>query len=216
VLGLALSIRSSQVPTSGTSHGAAQLIVSENFDTVDALSRFRIAQPDLGFKAGSQDKPAWRIEGGRLVAHQAHNATLWLTQALPPGDLKVTFTAHALSKEGDVKCEFAGDGEHHQSGYIFINGGWKNTMRAIARQDEHGEDRREDGRCGKRRECVPLNQDVKWEIERRGNVLTWYLNGQLALRYQDTYPLQGRYFGFNNWSAEVQYDDLRVYHLLPN
>ena len=35
-----------------------------------------------------------------------------------------------------LKCEFAGDGQHHQSGYILINGGWKNTVRAIARQDD--------------------------------------------------------------------------------
>ena len=212
ILGMVLTSQSDRSSTLLRSD-EARLIFSEDFDHPQALERFQVAQPDLGFEAGTQERPAWRIEDGRLIAHQAHNATLWLTKALPSGDVRVTFTARALTKEGDVKCEFAGDGHHHQSGYILINGGWKNTVRAIARQDEHGEDRHEDRRCGKRRQCVPHNKDVEWVIERRDQVLMWYLDGRLVLRYRDAHPLLGQHFGFNNWSAEVQFDDLRVYQL---
>lgn len=212
-LGLTLSHQSAQAPTPIKGDRDAQLILSEDFEHPQALDRFRIAQPDLGFKAGSKTQPAWRIKDGRLVAKETHNATLWLTQPLPSGDIRVSFIAKALTKEGDVKCEFAGDGVHHQSGYIFINGGWKNTIRTIARQDEHGEDRKEDRRCGKQRQCVPHNQDVQWVIERRGDILSWYLDGRLVLRYHDAHPLKGHHFGFNNWSAEVQFDNLRVYQL---
>jgi hypothetical protein len=210
ILGFALSHRSGQVPVSLKGHQTARLILSESFDHATALSRFRVGQPDLGFKAGDDQHPAWRIEEGRLVPHKAHNATLWLTQPLPAGDLRISFTARALSKEGDVKCEISGDGVHHQSGYILINGGWKNTIRAIARQDEHGEDRREDRRCGKKRQCVPLNKDVTWVIERRDHILTWYLDGRLVLRYEDPHPLTGHHFGFGNWSSGVQFDNLRI------
>jgi hypothetical protein len=112
---------------------------------------------------------------------------------------------------GDVKCELYGDGAHHQSGYILINGGWKNTTRVIARQDEHAEERKEDRRCGPR--CAPKGEEQRWVIERSGGLITWYLNGQLALRYDDNAPLKGRGFAFNHWEAEVSFDDLVVYDL---
>ena len=214
LLGFILSRQSNRLPTSIKDHSMLRTMMSESFDHLKALERFHIAQPDLGFEAGTQEQPAWRIKDKRLVAQNAHNATLWLKQPLPLGDFRISFKARALTKEGDVKCEVAGDGRHHQSGYILINGGWKNTVRAIARQDEHGEDRREDRRCGKKRDCVPLNQDVTWVIERRGRVLTWFLDGRLALRYVDQNPLTGRYFGFGNWSAGVAFDDLRIDQIL--
>ena len=47
-------------------------------------------------------------------------------------------------------------------------------------------------------------------IERRDHILLWYLDGQLVLRYEDAHPLKGRYFGFGNWSSEVQFDNLRI------
>ena len=188
------------------------LVLSEDFSAPSALNRFKQARPDLGFKAGSADRPAWRVHEGKLIGEGAHNATLWLQEAMPDGDVRVTFTARALSDEGDVKCEFAGDGALHQSGYVLINGGWKNSLRVIARQDEHGEDRREDRRC-RAQKCAPRDQEMRWALERRGDVLSWYLDGQLTLRYVDHNPLRGQFFGFGNWSAPVAFDDLKVYRL---
>ena len=197
-----------------TEQQTLEIVFQEDFDHPDALDQFKIADPDLGYKAGSQDQAAWRIEEGELIAQEAHNAALWLKTPLPVGDIRITFTAKAMTKEGDIKCEFLGDGLHHQSGYIVINGGWKNTVRAIARQDEHGEDRKTDRRCPKEKRCAPLGETVSWAIEKRGSVISWYLNEELTLRFRDGRPLNGRFFGFNNWSAETRFDNLRVYRLV--
>lgn len=193
----------------------AHLVLSEDFSDPTALQRFQSSEPDLGFKAGEKGRAAWRIDHGRLIGEKAHNATLWLKEMIPADQFVITFTARALTKEGDVKCELSGDGKLHQSGYILINGGWSNSLRVIARQDEHGEDRREDRRCDRKRKCAPKDQDMRWLIERRGDLIQWYLDGRLILRHVDPNPLSGRSFGFGNWSASVEFDDLKVYQLKP-
>ena len=192
-----------------------QLVFSESFEAQRSLERFSQAEPDLGHKAGSSKTAAWRVLDGKLHAQEVHNAALWMKTALPEGDVRVSFVATALTKEGDVKCEFLGDGVHHQSGYILINGGWKNTVRAIARQDEHGEDRHDDYRCQRtpHKKCIPAHQPQVWVIERRGQRIDWYIDGVFTLSYRDHNFINGRYFGFNNWSAHTQFDDLKVYKL---
>ena len=94
---------------------------------------------------------------------------------------------------------------------IIINGGWHNKLRVIARRDEHGEDRKEDRSC--RPHCAPKGQEQRWIIERDGGLITWYINGRLALQWVESAPLTGRRFAFNHWSAKVSYDDLVVYDL---
>jgi len=117
------------------------LIFEDTFDRGEVGDRYRQAEPDRGWKAGE-----WQIQDGRLVGNKIHNATLWLQVELPR-KVRIDFDARAETDEGDVKCEVFGDGRVHQSGYIVIHGGWKNTVRGIARQDEHGEDRKDDNRC---------------------------------------------------------------------
>ena len=102
----------------------ATLIFQENFDDAKALEQFQRGEPDLGHTVGEAGQVAWQIKEGRLHVAKAHNAALWLKKQLPQGDVRVSFTARAHSDEGDVKCEFLGDGKQHQSGYILINGGW--------------------------------------------------------------------------------------------
>ena len=195
----------------------ATLLYSESFDDKNALSRFRQGTPDLGHTTGTKEKAAWRVEGGRLFAEKAHNAPLWFKEKLPSGDLRISFQAQAHTNEGDLKCEVFGDGQNHQSGYVFINGGWKNTIRAIARQDEHGEDRHDDHRCQKTpaKRCVEPMKDQTWVIERRDGILYWYIDGVFTLKLADNYPIKGLYFGFNNWSAATSFDELRIHQLSP-
>ena len=149
----------------------------------------------------------------RLVGENIHNAALWLKKELPER-LRVEFTAEVLSKDGDVKTEIFGDGRTHQSGYIVIHGGWSNQLNIIARQDEHGEDRKEDGRCrtrDRKRRCVVQNRIYKWALERTDGTLKWYLDGELFLTYPDSSPVFGRHFAFNNWKAKVAFDDLKIF-----
>lgn len=128
-------------------------VFEDTFDRAEVGDRYRQAEPDRGHQAGQ-----WRIRDGRLVGAKIHNAALWLQQELPE-KVRIDFDARAETDEGDVKCEVFGDGHTHQSGYILIFGGWRNTVRGIARQDEHGEDRKDDNRCAsfdrEGRPCLP-------------------------------------------------------------
>ncbi len=172
-------------------------------------SRSKVADP--GHKPGT-----WKIEKGRLLAQKIYNAALWLKQPLPD-KVRIEFDARAETETGDVKCEVFGDGEHHQSGYILIGGGWNNTVMCIARQDEHGEDRKQDNRCpkraGGRKVCVEPGVDYKWTIVRTDDAVRWYLDGTLFLTFDDWDPVMGKHFAFNNWEAKVTYDNLKIYDL---
>ena len=196
---------------------SAKLIFSEEFEQSRSLEQFRQGQADLGYQVGGADGngKAWVIKDGRLTVSKAHNAALWLQQELPLGNLRISFTVMAHSDDGDVKCEVFGDGFNHQSGYILINGGWKNTVRAIARQDEHGEDRHNDHSCRRspERKCVLKDREDTWVIERIKGTLYWYINNKFVLAHRDTQPLQGRHFAFNNWSATSSFDHLNIYKL---
>jgi len=186
-----------------------RLVYSDDFDRAEVGDAYQLAAPDQGWKAGT-----WRIVEGRLRAEQIHNAALWLKAPLPE-KVRIEFVARAETPDGDVKAEVFGDGQTHQSGYILIHGGWRNSINAIARQDEHGEDRKEDNRCGAgpERRCVEPNVDYRWTIEHTDHVVRWYLDGQLFLTYPDAHPVKGRHFAFNNWEVAVTFDDLRIYDL---
>jgi hypothetical protein len=198
----------SATPPSLTSND--KLVFEETFEDSSALENTLQAHPDQGHPKGE-----WKIKEGRLYAEKIHNGALWLKSITLSSDVRIEFDAWAHSDEGDLKCELFGDGLTHQSGYILIAGGWKNKMHVIARQDEHGEDRKEDRRCGRERGqvCIKKDQLIHWTVERRGAVLTWYMNDRLVLRYIDKHPLRGKHFAFNNWAAPVSFDNLKVYAL---
>ena len=88
------------------------------------------------------DTEHWRITDGWVHGQNAMNKGLWLNQDLPR-KARIEFDARSESPEGDLKCEVFAMAPEHQGGYIIIFGGWKNTINAIARLDEHGKDRRQ-------------------------------------------------------------------------
>ena len=186
------------------------LVFSADFDGGD-LDGWNQGDPDAGWKKGD-----WTIRDGRLHGEKIHNAALWLSRELP-SKVRIEFDARALSEKGDVKCEVFGDGRTHQSGYILIHGGWDNRITTLARQDEHGEDRKEDNRdCarrGSRPACVEPNLDYHWVIERTGDDVRWFVDGRLLLVYRDPHPVQGAHFAFNNWEAPVSFDNLKIFDL---
>lgn len=156
----------------------------------------------------------YRLDGGALAVRGAFNHPLWLTRELP-SDVVVELDAWSDSPDGDIKVELFGDGQsfaqsvsYTSTGYVFIHGGWKNSLSALCRQDEHAADRR-------------VRNDIKvvpgtryhYQIARRGSRIEWFINGELALELDDPAPLQGpghRFFGFNNWQTPVHFDNLRV------
>jgi|GEM_PF-3133474 len=118
-----------------------------------------------------------------------------------------------LIAAGQLHHREFGDGRTHQSGYIAIAGGWKNTVSCLARRDEHAEERKQDARCGRDRRCIEPGTDYRWTFIRTDGRVRWYVDGALFLVYDDAQPIDGRFFAFNNWEAKTSFDNLRIYDL---
>ena len=174
----------------------------------------------------------YRTVNGELLSPGVKNNPLWLKAKLPQ-NVAVEFDVKSMSPEGDVKVEIFGDGTDHASGYVLIHGGWNNTMSIIARLDEHGvpmgqllnEARGQDlvksgvfkkdtrTRVEGSHRRVEIAKTFHWRIERRGSVITWFLDGQKYLEFDDPIPLVGKghdRFGFSSWEAQLYFDNLSV------
>lgn len=160
---------------------------------------------DLG-ESWLQRSGRWRIVEGRVRGQGDRNEGLWLQVPLPER-VRVEFDAIARTDEGDLKCEIFATEPRHQAGYIAILGGWRNSLSVLARLDEHGEDRLESPR-----KAVP-GKVHRFVLLRTGSTLSWFVDGEPVLSFADESPLTGRYFGFNDWMAEVEFDNLAIYAL---
>jgi len=166
----------------------------------------------------------WRTTGvgsdlvqGSLRLEGLHNHPLWLRRELPD-DVRIEFDAWAEAEEGDIKVELAGDGESYAqsasytaTGYVFVFGGWNNTLNVIARRNEHGEDR-----VAVSEPKVVPDQRYHVRITRRGAELRWEIDGQTVAEFVDPAPLRGagqNHFAFNNWEAPTRFDNLVIYAL---
>ena len=174
----------------------------------------------------------WRTVNGELLSPGVKNNPLWLKAKLPQ-NVVVEFDVKSMSPEGDVKVEIFGNGTDHASGYVLIHGGWNNSISIIARLDEHaptlaalqaqapGKDLvaegiyRSDSRV--RVEASPFKVDLgrqyHWRIERRGKVISWFIDGQPFMRFEDPLPLTGKghdRFAFSSWEAQLYFDNLSV------
>ena len=85
----------------------------------------------------STKSPVWKVAQGKLTGARAENEGVWLSHPLPE-QVRVTFDVSSASSDGDIKFEIFNDGKTHQSGYIGIFGGWKNSLNIIARLNEIG------------------------------------------------------------------------------
>jgi hypothetical protein len=183
----------------------------------------------------------YRVVGDQLLSPGVKNNPLWLKAKLPQ-NVVVEFDATSFSPEGDIKCEIFGDGSDHASGYVLIHGGWNNSLSIIARYDEHGpslaqlqKDAQQIAADNKlpsadlkatkvflpdtrmRVEANPfpvtIGQKEHWRIERRGSLITWTINGQPFMQFDDPYPLVGPKhdrFGFSSWEAQLFFDNLSI------
>lgn len=181
--------------------------------------------PDKYFSTGG----LWRTVDGWLLSPGVKNNPLWLKASLP-NDVAVEFDVKSMSPEGDIKVEIFGDGTDHASGYVLIHGGWNNSISIIARLDEHapsfttlpqGKDLvaeglyRNDSRV--RVESSPFKVEIgrsyHWRIERRGKLISWFIDGAPFMRFEDPLPLTGKghdRFGFSSWEAQLYFDNLTV------
>jgi hypothetical protein len=174
------------------------------------------------FEAGLGDAfyatgDGYHAERGALSARGAHNHPLWLRNKLPH-DVRIDLEAWSTSRDGDLKVEVFGDGHsfdpdggrYTATGYEVIFGGWHNSRSIIARLDEHGTEM-----AARNEPRVAPNQHYHWRIERRRNIIAWFIDDLATpfLRYEDPRPLDGaghEYFGFNNWEADTWFDNLVI------
>ncbi len=190
--------------------------------------------PELGPEWHSPSG-GWSIVDGRLYNAGAHNVPLWLSAALPR-DVRVSFDVESRSDEVDFKFEIYGDGEHHESGYSVIMGGWKNTTTLIARRGEHAPRRIDSDDASLRAQvaqdkvrAATINKDRRDAVakleklepnrvyhvvfEKRGNDLRLDIDGQAHLTYFDPSPLHGPSadrFAFANWASRLYFDNLAI------
>ena len=162
------------------------------------------------------------IRDGALVVETAHNQPVWLARPLPDAAV-IEFDAWTDDPRGDIKVEAWGDGRsgyrgdlrlaYTASGYVFIHGGWGNSLNVIARRDEHAHDRVE--AAGPR--VVP-GKRYRWRIVRDGGKLEWSLDGKVVATLDDPSPLTGprnRYFAFSGWESLTHFDNFSVRPLRP-
>ena len=156
----------------------------------------------------------WRIQDGELHVRGAKNHPLWLLRSLPH-DVHIELDARSETPDGDIKVEVFGDGASHAksdsyeaTSYVIIFGGWNNSKNVLARMDEHGTDRV----LGEPRK-VELGKTHRFRIERRGGILTVWVDDVVLLEMDDSDPLSGRghdHFGFNNWQSDLWFDNLKI------
>lgn len=157
---------------------------------------------------------SYAIRDGKLRIKGARNKPLWLRRTLPR-DVRVEFEVRSESPEGDIKVELFGDGvskaekaSYTASGYVVIFGGWNNSLNAIARMDEHGNDRA----VGPTYKVVQ-GQTYPMKIERRGATIRAWAGARELASMTDPDPLVGvghDHFGFNDWQSELWFDNLRI------
>ena len=172
----------------------------------------------LGRDWFATDPSAVRLENGTLTVEGAHNHPVWLRRPIPE-DATIEFDAWTDSPEGDIKVEAWGDGRSAHSGppqaaydatgYVFVFGGWRNSKSVLARQQEHGPNVVE--------RLVPKVEPGRryhWVIQRKGDDISWTIDGMPFLSMKDPSPLRGpshAYFAFSGWESPVHFDNLKIH-----
>jgi hypothetical protein len=173
------------------------------------------------------ETPNWKIKSGEVTNHHADNKGMWLLEKLPKGDLRVEFSARSdtfmkkgrdgSKKEtfpGDLKCEAFNMSPEHQTGYVFIFGGWNNRVNRIARLEEHGDGAGARVTDGPLRPVKP-GHTYRMAVVRVGNTIGWYADGDYLAHLDDPQFIEGQHFGFNNWRSRLTFDNVKVFQLTP-
>jgi len=157
---------------------------------------------------------SYSIRAGKLHIKGARNKPLWLRRTLPR-DVRVELDVRSDSPEGDIKVELFGDGvskaettSYTATSYVVIFGGWSNSKNVLARMNEHGDDRV----VGPPYKVVQ-GQTYRMKIERRGGMLRAWVDDRELATMNDPNPLEGPghdHFAFNDWEAELWFDNLRI------
>ena len=181
-----------------------------------------------------------RVVNGELLSPGTKNYPLWLKATLPENVL-VEFDVHANSQEGEIRVEIFGNGIDHLSGYELVYGPWSavgvqgKLPATLVRLDENAptlqrwqEKARGAGgtsltaagfgpKSGVRVEGPPVSIEpgrvYRMRVERRGDTLRWWVDGQRIVEFRDPFPLRGPWHdrvGLSSLEGDVYYDNFRV------
>ncbi|WP_394835306.1 hypothetical protein LVJ94_00075 [Pendulispora rubella] len=208
--------------------GAGQSEAGRNDAAVSASSSSSSSSSSadaLGPNWRQANTDVWHIENGKLCGQAARNHGVWMTRAIPV-NARIEFDAMSDSPDGDLKAEAWGDGQSsataisytNATSYLTIFGGWKNKFHALARINEHGNDRKEvkvdKASDDPREKPVFAGQIYHFKIERAdGKTVRWFVDNLEMASFADESPLAGpghEFFGFNDWEAKVCFDNVKV------
>jgi hypothetical protein len=181
-----------------------------------------------------------RVINGELLSPGTKNYPLWLKATLPD-NVRIEFDAHAPSQEGEIRVEFFGNGIDHLSGYELVYAAWSavgvpgRLPATLVRLDENAptlqkwqEKARAAGAAslsgvgygpnsGIRVEGPPVsiepNRVYRMRVERRGDTIRWWVDGQRIVEFRDPSPLKGPWHdrvGLSSVEGDVYYDNFRV------
>ncbi len=181
-----------------------------------------------------------RVVNGELLSPGTKNNPLWLKATLPDNVL-VEFDAHAPSQDGEIRVELFGNGVDHLSGYELVYAPWNavgvqgRLPATLVRLDENAptlqrwqEKARLAGasslaavgygkNSGVRVEGPPVSIEpgrvYRMRVERRGDTLRWWVDGQRIVEFRDPFPLRGPWHdrvGLSSSEGDVYYDNFRV------
>jgi hypothetical protein len=210
------------LPLVATACKAKTPVITEPFS--DTFDRAEVGPSWLDTSGGNA-----KVVNGEVVLHEGFNRPLWLRKRLPP-DAVVEVEMTSKSPDGDLKVELYGDGQsadpdqgtYDPTGYVFVFGGWQNSLSIIGKLGEH-EDAVKVSRRHSRAAAgaaadgldvgVVPGKTYKFTITRKGGSLDWKIDGQPFLSWTDPEPLGGEqhsYLAFTNWKVEAHADNLRI------
>lgn len=155
----------------------------------------------------------WRIEDGWVRTAKTKNQGIF-AKALPTtGNVRIELLMAsdppaAGAFEGDLKIEAFNTAPKHETGYSFINGGWKNSLDTIAKLGEHTAD-------DKRKPARPIEpgRQYRFAAVLADGHLYWFRDGELLYTFDDTAPVRGEWLGLNAWTSNARYDEVAVFSL---
>jgi hypothetical protein len=195
--------------------GVASLACRAKDPAIAAPFADRFERAELGTDWNATS-PQYHLAAGKLRVQNAYNHPAWLRQRLPR-DVVIDVDVSSNSAVGDIKIELFGDGEsfdhdrgaYTSTGYVFIFGGWHNSLSVLCRINEH-----DDGRKAERADVrVQPGRTYHWTVTRRGGTIDWKIDGQPFLSWTDPDPLAGKgheYLGVNDWESDVSFDNLEI------
>jgi len=157
--------------------------------------------------------PRWSFFSG--VPDASMLAAIWNKYAFQ-GDVSIEFavgpkmetarggTAYQYAR--DFNVTICADGRDLTSGYSFLFGGWNNTSTAIVREGKT---------VASSTYGIPRSAGIhrRWfyvKVEKRGNTLTYWIDGTRILSYTDPQPLPGNRIALWSWDCGIMIARVRI------